>query len=160
MCSLFLVYPPLHLTLTPNTVIKEKPFQSVLDRVRSPCKAYAETLGMPPCFRQVLVLQRLFLSIRTDLHKKYDSPMRHCITPMITMTRFGTSTQATVSSGWRSLKKRVPPQFRLHAVALPAVKVRTERPGGEVQIFTFTNKDDFLESLQAQLACKAARAKA
>ncbi|WP_200876196.1 hypothetical protein [Cupriavidus metallidurans] len=45
-------------------------------------------------------------------------------------------------------------------LSLPAVKVRTERPGGEVQIFTFTNKDDFLESRQAQLACKAARAKA
>jgi len=43
--------------------------------------------------------------------------MRYFNTPMITMARFGTSTQATVSSGWRSLKKRVPPQFRLHAVA-------------------------------------------
>ena len=37
-------------------------------------KAYAGALGVPPCFRQVLVLQRLFLSIRTELHKKYVSP--------------------------------------------------------------------------------------
>lgn len=49
----------------------------------------------------------------------------------------------------------VPPRFRLHAAAAGGhrwtaseVKVRTERPGGEAQVFTFTNKDGFLESLQ------------
>jgi hypothetical protein len=42
-------YPPLHLTLTLNTVIKEKPVQSGLDFVRSPCKHVtnlAEELGL------------------------------------------------------------------------------------------------------------------
>ncbi len=37
MCSLFLVSSPLHLTPTPNTVIKEIPIPSVLDCVVSPC---------------------------------------------------------------------------------------------------------------------------
>lgn len=49
----------------------------------------------------------------------------------------------------------VAPRFRLHADLAgdgrweaSEVKVRTERAGGEVQLFTFTNNGDFLESLQ------------
>jgi nickel/cobalt exporter len=48
-----------------------------------------------------------------------------------------------------------PPRFRLHADsaggghwAASQVKVRTERPGGQTQWFTFGDKGDFLESLQ------------